>query len=215
VRLRYRSAARKPQTRAQIGQRFTLKLAEPKVKSCKQAILVIEWPAESIRARSSLRRYDADDLVETVGVHRLHGVANCGALDCGPRMGDTRREWIPECAKQKWVILSGDKTIEEVPAERQAVIDGKRRVFMLDDTTSKSDEWLAAILVGRRRLLHLAQNADGPFFVTIRKFGYSHFALPGFIQGTGAGWRPAQKDLKPPELVQQTRKKGSVKPADL
>ena len=117
-------------------------------------------------------------------------------------------EWIAECAKQDWVILSGDKAIEEVPAERQAVIDGKCRVFMFDDTTSKSDEWLAALLVGRQRLLHLAQNADGPFFVTIRKFGYSHFSSPRFIEGTGAGWKPEQKTLKPPQPAHQTRKKG-------
>jgi hypothetical protein len=115
-------------------------------------------------------------------------------------------EWIAECAKHNWVILSGDKAIEEVPAERQAVIDGKCRVFMFDDTTSKSEEWLAAILVGRQRILHLAENADGPFFVTIRKFGYSHFSFPRFIAGTGAGWKPERKDLKPPKSVQTVRK---------
>src|ERR1700751_3499 len=80
-------------------------------------------------------------------------------------------EWIAECAKQNWVILSGDKSIEEVPAERQAVIDGRCKVFMFDDTNSKAEEWVAAILVGRQRITHLVENSDGPFFVTIRKFG--------------------------------------------
>jgi len=105
-------------------------------------------------------------------------------------------EWIAECAKQNWIILSGDKAIEEVPAERQAVIDGKCKVLMLDDTNSKSEEWLAAIVVGRHRIVHLAENADGPFFVTIRKFTHSHFSLPRFVSGTGAGWKPGRTDAK-------------------
>jgi PIN like domain len=75
-------------------------------------------------------------------------------------------EWIAECAKQNWVILSGDKSIEEVPEERQAVIDGKCKVFMFDDSNSKAEEWIAAILVGRLRIMHLVENSDGPFFVT-------------------------------------------------
>jgi hypothetical protein len=111
-----------------------------------------------------------------------------------PTMKDV--EWIAECAKQNWTILSGDKSIEEVPAERQAVIDGKCKVFMFEDTNSTSEEWLAAILVGRQRIIHLVDNADGPFFVTIRKFGHSHFSLPRFIPGTGSGWKPERIDPK-------------------
>ena len=120
-------------------------------------------------------------------------------------------EWIAECAKQNWVILSGDKSIEEVPAERQAVIDGKCKVFMFDDTNSKSEEWLASILVGRQRIIHLVENADGPFFVTIRKFGHSHFTLPRFVAGTGAGWRPERADLMPAKPTEQGRKRARSK----
>ena len=132
-----------------------------------------------------------------------------------PTMPDV--DWITECAKQNWVILSGDKAIEEeVPAERQAVIDGKCKVFMFDNTNSKSEEWLAAILVGRQRIVHLVQNAEGPFFVTIRKFGYSHFSLPRFIAGTGAGWKPEPTDLKvgakPTEKKGKQQKPGSQQP---
>ena len=102
-------------------------------------------------------------------------------------------EWIAECAKEDWIILSGDKSIEEVPSERQAVINGKCKVFMFDDTNSKSEEWVAAILVGRQRIADLVENSDGPFFLTIRKFGHSHFSSPRFITGTGAGWKPEKK----------------------
>jgi hypothetical protein len=114
-------------------------------------------------------------------------------------------DWIAECAKENWVILSGDKSIEEVPAERQAVINGKCKVFMFDDTNSKAEEWLAAILVGRQRITHLVENSDGPFFVTIRKFGYSHFSSPRFIPGTGAGWKPEQN--KPVQVPTQPKTK--------
>jgi hypothetical protein len=104
-------------------------------------------------------------------------------------------DWIAECAKNNWIILSGNKEIEQVPVERQAVVDGKCKVFMFDDTNSQTEEWVAAILVGRKRIVHLVENADGPFFVTIKKFGDSHFSLPRFIPGSGAGWRPAQKEV--------------------
>jgi PIN like domain len=116
-------------------------------------------------------------------------------------------EWIAECAKENWVILSGDKRIAEVPAERQAVIDGKCKVFMFEDTNSKSEEWLATVLVGRQRIMHLVQNADGPFFVTIRKFGHSHFSLPHFIPSTGAGWKPEGDHLKVEEPQPQKKQK--------
>lgn len=115
-------------------------------------------------------------------------------------------DWIKECASEKWIILSGNKAIEEVPAERQAVIDGKCKVFMFDDTNSKTEEWIAAILVGRRRIFHLVDNSDGPFFVTIRKFGHSHLSHPRFVPNTGAGWRPEHKPPAPVETIKPARR---------
>lgn len=104
-------------------------------------------------------------------------------------------EWIAECAKFDWVILTGDKSIEEVPAERQAVINGRCKVFMFEDSNSKTEDWVAAIMVGRQRIIHLVEDSNGPFFVTIRKFGHSHFSLPRFIPGTGSGWKPERKQI--------------------
>jgi hypothetical protein len=118
-------------------------------------------------------------------------------------------EWIAECAKNNWVILTGDKSIEEVPAERQAVINGKCKVFMFDDTNSRAEEWVAAMLVGRQRLQYLVENSDGPFFVTIRKFGHSHFSSPRFISATGSGWKPERKQpvaIAPPQKTKPKRK---------
>jgi hypothetical protein len=115
-------------------------------------------------------------------------------------------DWIAECSKQDWVILTGDKAISEVPTERQAVIDGKCKVFMFEDNNSKAEDWVAAIMVGRHRLEYLVENSNGPFFVTIRKFGHSHFSLPQFIPGTGSGWKP---ELKQPTTISQPPKKQS------
>jgi hypothetical protein len=53
--------------------------------------------------------------------------------------------------------------------------------------------------VGRQRLVRLVENAHGPFFVTIRKFGRAHFSIPRFIAGTGAGWKPEPPPLKVPD----------------
>jgi hypothetical protein len=118
-------------------------------------------------------------------------------------------EWIAECAKHHWVILTGDKSIEEVPAERQAVIDGKCKVFMFEDTNSSAEDWVAALMVGRQRILHVVENSNGPLFITIRKFGHSHFSLPRFVPDTGSGWKPERKQptlIAPPTSKKKKRK---------
>lgn len=89
--------------------------------------------------------------------------------------------WIAHCAKENWVILSGDKSIEEVPEERQAVIDGKCKVFFFKDTNSLTEEWAAAVIVGRRRILEIVERNNGPFFVTIDKFARSHVSPVRYV----------------------------------
>jgi hypothetical protein len=110
--------------------------------------------------------------------------------------------WIKRCAKEEWIILSGDKRIEVVPENRQAAIDGKCKVFLFDDTNSKTEEWAGAILVGRQRIFEIIERNDGPFFVTINKFAKSHISRPRYCAGGGP---------KPiPELIVQVQ----PKPAD-
>jgi len=77
--------------------------------------------------------------------------------------------WIERCANRSWVIVTGDKAIETDPINRQAVIDFKAKVFLLDENNSRAVEWAAAIVVGRRRLVSTAYENDGPFFASVKK----------------------------------------------
>jgi hypothetical protein len=73
------------------------------------------------------------------------------------------------CAKEEWAVLTGDKAIETDPTNRQAVIDSKAKVFLLDENNSRAVEWASAIIVARRRIVEVVHENDGPFFVTLRK----------------------------------------------
>lgn len=77
--------------------------------------------------------------------------------------------WIERCAKEEWAVPTGDKAIETDPTNRQAVIDSKAKVFLLDENNSRAVEWASAIIVARRRIVEVVHENDGPFFVTLRK----------------------------------------------
>ncbi len=94
-------------------------------------------------------------------------------------------EWIEKCGEQKWVILSGDKSIETVPENRQAVIDAKCKVFFFNDTNSYPEEWAAAVIVGRSKLFEIIERNNGPLFVTIQKYSHSHISSVRFVGSGG------------------------------
>jgi PIN like domain len=120
-------------------------------------------------------------------------------------MPDT--EWIAECGKNNWVILSGDKKIETVPEERQAVIDAKCKVFMFDDShQTTTHDWAASLAVARERILRLAAECDGPFFVTVKPCrSRSHISDPRFVTKAGGGWKivelPRETKLEAPKQI--------------
>jgi hypothetical protein len=99
-------------------------------------------------------------------------------------------EWIRRCGREGWIILTGDKEIERVPENRQAVIDAKCKVFFFNDTNSRGEEWAAAVIVGRKRLYEMIEKNNGPFFVTIQKDSRSHLSQIRFA-GEG-GPKPVQ-----------------------
>jgi hypothetical protein len=94
-------------------------------------------------------------------------------------------EWIAKCGKEEWVILSGDKSIEAVPENQQAVIDAKCKVFFFNDTNSYPEEWAAAVIVGREKLFEIIEHNNGPFFVTIDKYARAHVSSIRFV-GSGS-----------------------------
>jgi hypothetical protein len=121
-------------------------------------------------------------------------------------------DWIAECGKNNWVIVSGDKEIQRVPEERQAVIGAKCKVFMFDDGhETRTEDWAASLLVARDRLVEIAETANGPFFVTIRRCKvYGHISLPDFVIDTGAGWKvKTEQPKKETEVVPARQPKRS------
>jgi hypothetical protein len=85
-------------------------------------------------------------------------------------------DWIRLCGERNWVVVTGDKRLETVPENRQAVIDAKARVFILMDTQSLPEEWAAAVIVGQERMQEILEANSGPFFVNISKRTGSHIA---------------------------------------
>jgi len=108
------------------------------------------------------------------------------------------KDWIAECGAKGWAIISGDKKIAIVPEERQAVIDAKAKVFMFDENhETHTEDWAAALLVARQRLIEIVENTNGPFFVTIKPCKvHGHITLPDFIPGTGSGWKVKEQQIE-------------------
>lgn len=100
-------------------------------------------------------------------------------------------EIIRECAAKNYVILSGDKAMERVPEERQEIIKGKCKVFMFDDTgKTRTDDWIASVLVARQRIIEIIGKANGPLFVTIKPCrSIGHIGKPRFVEKAGGGWK--------------------------
>lgn len=85
-------------------------------------------------------------------------------------------EWIKLCGENGWIAVTGDKRIEYVPENRQAVIDAKLKVFLLSESNSPVEVWAAAIIVGHYRMDELVDSNDGPFFVNVGKRSDGHIA---------------------------------------
>jgi hypothetical protein len=94
-------------------------------------------------------------------------------------------QWLAKCGQEQWIVLSGDKSIETVPENRQAVIDARCKVLFFNDTNSYPEEWAAAVIVGRPRLFEIIEHNDGPFFVTLQKYTHAHISHVRFV-GSGA-----------------------------
>jgi hypothetical protein len=77
--------------------------------------------------------------------------------------------WLERCGTKDWIVITGDKAIETDPLNLQAVVEHKAKVILLDENNSRAIEWAASIIVSRRRIVDIAHNNEGPFFVSLRK----------------------------------------------
>jgi hypothetical protein len=94
-------------------------------------------------------------------------------------------EWIPICAEQNWVIVSGDKGIIRDGINRKAVEISKAKVFLLADTDSSGAEWAASIALGARKIFRLARANDGPFYCKVEIGGDTHVGSVEYLSGGG------------------------------
>ena len=84
--------------------------------------------------------------------------------------------WIKKCGEEGWIALSGDKRLETNVENKYAIIKAKCKVFLFTDSNSLPEEWAAAVIVGRQKILDLVRQNEGPFFATIGKQSNSHVA---------------------------------------
>lgn len=97
--------------------------------------------------------------------------------------------WIPTCAAQGWVIISGDQGLEKAALNARAVIDSAAKVFILTDNNMKGIEWAASIITGRQKMAKLVLENDGPFYATV---GKGHDTHVGKLRFVGQG-KPKEK----------------------
>jgi hypothetical protein len=110
-------------------------------------------------------------------------------------------EWIAKCGQEDWIVLTGDKSIETVPENRQAVIDAKCKVFFFSDTNSLPEEWAAAVIVGRPKLYEIIERNNGPFFVTLQKHCRTHISSVRFVGAGGPKPVEAETEVAPTKVA--------------
>ena len=94
-------------------------------------------------------------------------------------------EWIADCTRRGWAIISGDKGIEYDGVNRQAVVTSRAKVFILSDTTSRCIDWAASLVIARHKILAIAQDNQGPFYCTVEKGKDEHVGDVRFLEGGG------------------------------
>jgi hypothetical protein len=75
--------------------------------------------------------------------------------------------WIRAVAAKGYIIVTSDKTIETDPINKQAVIESKAKVFLLDENNARAVHWAAAIIVSKDRIYEIVSDNEGPFFMSI------------------------------------------------
>ena len=90
--------------------------------------------------------------------------------------------WIPRCAEQNWVIITGDlwKRGRKEAAQIRAVASGRVRVFQLATSQIPAELWAHAILKAEHKILKILKQNRGPFMARITPGGHVSL-LPGYF----------------------------------
>jgi hypothetical protein len=66
-------------------------------------------------------------------------------------------------------------------------------VFLLSDSNSRPDEWAAAVICGRDKIINTARKNQGRFFANIGKQSHSHVTIPRFPEEESKNLRRKQQ----------------------
>ena len=116
--------------------------------------------------------------------------------------------WIADSAGRGWVIISGDKGIEYDGINRLAVVTARAKVFLLADTTSRTIEWAASLVMARHKIMRMAAENNGPFYCSVEKGKDDHVGTLRFLEGGG----PIPKSAKMVEPQVAVPESASEKP---
>lgn len=78
--------------------------------------------------------------------------------------------WLADAGKNNWVVLTKDDAIRRRPAERDALIEAKVRVFCLTNRSLRGAEQAARFLTNRDRILRIA-HTPGPYIYGVYATG--------------------------------------------
>ena len=77
-------------------------------------------------------------------------------------------EWIRLAAREDWIVLCKDDRIRRRPAERDALIEGKVRVFCLTNANLGFAEQAVYFMANRHRIAQVARK-PGPYLYGVYK----------------------------------------------
>jgi hypothetical protein len=92
-------------------------------------------------------------------------------------------DWIPVCAGNGWIIVTGDKGIENDGINRAAVIRCGAKIFMLHDHRTRGLEQTASLIAARKKIARTALNNVGPFYCPVQIANDDHVGEPKFYPG--------------------------------
>lgn len=76
--------------------------------------------------------------------------------------------WIRGCAAKHYFIITCDKRIETDPINRQAVIESKSKIVVLEDS-GNGVSWAAAIVVSREAIYRQLHAVTGPAILPLSR----------------------------------------------
>jgi hypothetical protein len=113
----------------------------------------------------SLGRREVAEALRSVGL-TVRTLADVYGEEAAQETEDT--EWIRLAAQRDWIVLCKDDRIRRRPAERDALTEGKVRVFCLTNANLGFAEQAAYFVANRFRIIQTAQK-PGPYLYGVYK----------------------------------------------